>query len=349
MGTIFALPATLVYLILVKGVSALPPQKTASPVKIEDLRIFSGTANRPLATAVARRLGIELSPVRITHLPDSEIHVQIDELVRHQDIFLIQPCAAPVNDNFVELLLLIDAFRRASARRINVIIPYFPYARQDRMAKGREAISAKVVARSLEMVGASRVIYVDIHSLQIQGFFDIPVDPLTALPTLAAYFQDDPQFAADRAAIVSPDVGRARLAGKYAEQLGLPLVIMHKRRLGFSETKTATVVGNIEGRTAILIDDLVAGGSVLDQVPALVEAGAEPPVYLSITHPVLLPSALDRLNREEIAELVTTDTIDIPPEKQHPKIKMQSIAPLLAEVISRIHCGETISPLLRLL
>lgn len=317
------------------------------PAGIEDVRIFSGSANRPLAQAVAEHLGIALSPLTITHLADSEIHVQIDELVRHQDVFIIQPCSVPVNNNLVELLLLIDAFRRASARGINVVMPYFPYARQDRMAHGREAISAKVVARALETAGASRVIYVDIHTLQIQGFFDIPVDPLTAMPVLAEYFQDDPRFA--NAAIVSPDVGRARLASKYAEQLGLPLIVMQKRRLGFAEAKTLSVVGDIQGKTAIIIDDVVAGGSVLDQIQALFEAGAEPPAYFSISHPVLLPTALERLDREEIAELVTTDTILIPAEKRHPKIKVQSIAPLLADVISRIHCGETVSPLLRLL
>jgi ribose-phosphate pyrophosphokinase len=324
-------------------------RKLKAEAKIEDLRIFSGSANRPLALAIAGELGIDLSSLAVTHLPDSEIHVQIKELVRDQDIFLLQPCALPVNDNFVELLMLLDAFRRASARRINVVIPYFPYARQDRMARGREAISAKVVARTLENAGASRVIYVDIHALQIQGFFDIPVDPLTALPVLAEYFQNDRRFTAKRAVIVSPDVGRARLAGKYAEQLGLPLVIIHKRRLDFSETKTTTIVGDIKGKTPILIDDMIAGGSVLDQIPALLEAGAEPPVYLSITHPVLLPTAIERLDRDEIAELVTTDSIHIPPEKYHPKLRVQSIARLLAEVIYRIHCGETISPLLRLL
>lgn len=324
----------------------LPPQSGT----VEDLSIFSGTANRPLAEAICRQLGITLSPVKVTHLADTEIHVQVDQLVRHQDVFVVQPCAAPVNDNFMELLLLLDAFRRASARRINVVMPYFPYARQDRMAHGREAISAKLVARALEMAGASRVIYIDIHALQIQGFFDIPVDTLSAMPVLADYFQEDREkFSQERAVIVSPDVGRARLAGKYAEQLGLPLVIMHKRRLSFSETRAANVVGDIEGKTAILIDDLVAGGSVLDQIPALIEAGAEPPVYLSITHPVLLPSALKRLDRDEIAELVTTDTVHIPPERRHPKIRIQSVAPLLAEVISRIHCGQSVSPLLRLL
>jgi ribose-phosphate pyrophosphokinase len=315
----------------------------------EDLRVFSGTANLPLAKAIAKELGIELSAATVTYLPDGEIHVQIDELVRHQDIFLIQPCAVLVNDHLVELLLMIDACRRASARFINVVIPYYPYARQDRMAQGREAISAKVVARMLEEVGAGRVIYVDIHALQIQGFFDIPVDPLTAVPVLAEYFQDDPRFPRDQTVIVSPDVGRARMAGKYAEQLGLPLVVMHKRRLGFSETRTTTVVGDIQDKTAIIIDDMIAGGSVLDQIPALIEAGARSPVYLSITHPILLQTALDRLNRPEIAELVTTDTVYLPPEKQHPKIKVISIAPLLAEAISRIHSGQTVSPLLRLL
>lgn len=324
-------------------------QQSTSPVQIKDLKLFSGLANRPLAEAVAQHLGIELSSATITHLPDGEIHVQINELVRHQDIFLIQPCAAPVNDNFMELMLLIDAFRRASARYINLVIPYFPYARQDRMAHGREAISAKVIARALEMAGASRVIYVDIHALQIQGFFEIPVDPLTALPVLAQYFKGDPRFAPGKAAVVSPDLGRARLAGKYAEVLGLPLAVMHKRRLGFSETRTDTVVGDIVGKTAILVDDMIAGGSVLDQIPALIEAGAVPPVYLSVTHPVLLPTALQRLDRPEIAELITSDTIYLPPERRHPKIRVQTIAPLLAEIVSRIHYGQTISPLLWLL
>lgn len=312
----------------------------------EEIRLFSGSANRPLAEDIAAHLNIQLSSLTITHLPDGEIHIQIDELVRHQDVFVIQPGSTPVNDNLVELLLMLDAFRRASARRINVVIPYFPYARQDRMAHGREAISAKVVARVLEMAGASRVIYVDIHSLQIQGFFDIPVDPLTAMPVLAEYFQDDPRFS--DAVIVSPDVGRARLAGKYADQLHLPMVIMHKRRLGFGKTQTMAVVGDIQGKTPILIDDIVAGGSVLDQIPALFAAGAQSPCFLSITHPVLLPTALERLKQDEIAELITSDTIFLPPEKRHPKIKVQSIAPLLADAIRRIHFGETISPLLRL-
>jgi len=285
--------------------------------------------------------------VRITHLPDSEIHVQIEELVRHHDVFLIQPGSPPVNDNLVELLLLVDAFRRASVNSINAVVPYFPYARQDRMAHGREAVSAKVVARMLEEMGVSRVMFVDIHSLAIQGFFNIPVDPLTALPVLADYFKDDPRFT--NAAVVAPDVGRARLGGKYAEHLGLPLVIMHKRRTGFTSSVATHVVGDIAGKTPIVIDDLIAGGSILDQLPALIDAGATPPIYLAITHAVLLPTAIKRLDRPEIAELVVTDTIEITPEKQHPKLKVRSIAPELADAIDRIHSGRSIGPLVRLL
>jgi ribose-phosphate pyrophosphokinase len=312
-----------------------------------DIRVFSGTANRPLAEAVAQRLDIELSDVAITRLPDSEIHVEVRELVRHTDVFVVQPCSEPVNDHLVELLLLVDALRRASARQINLVIPYFPYARQDRMARGREAISAKVVARMLETSGASRVVYVDIHALQTQGFFDVPVDPLTAMPTLADYFADKERFA--NAAIVSPDLGRARLAGKYAQRLALPLVIVDKRRLSFSSSVTTGILGDIRGKVPIVIDDLIAGGSVLDQVDDLLEAGAESPVYLSITHPVLLPSALERLESPHIAELVTTDTVCVPPDKMHPKVRVQSVAPLLAEAIWRIHCGRTMGPLLQLL
>ncbi|RMF32742.1 MAG: ribose-phosphate diphosphokinase [Chloroflexi bacterium] len=311
-----------------------------------EMRIFAGSANRPLAEAVAHHLGQELGDVTITHLPDSEIHVQIEELVRHKDIFIIQPCSAPVNDHLMELLLLIDAFRRASVHSVTAVIPYFPYARQERMARGREAISAKVVVRMLEEMGVDRVIFVDIHSLAIQGFFNIPVDPLTAMPVLADYFKGDPRFA--NAAVVAPDVGRARLAGKYAEYLGLPLVVMHKRRTGFAETKATHVVGEIAGKVPIVIDDIIASGSVLDQLPALIEAGAEPPVYLSITHPVLLPTALARLNREVIGELVVTDTIHVPPERRHPKLHIVSVAPLLAEAIHRIYAGRSVSPLLRL-
>jgi ribose-phosphate pyrophosphokinase len=306
------------------------------------LRIFTGSAHPGLALEIADILQVPLGKSTTRHLPDSEIHVNIDEVVREQDIFLVQPCSVPVNDNLVELLLYLDAFRRASVHSVSVVIPYFPYARQDRMARGREAISARVVASLLENQGANRVIFVDIHNRAIQGFFNIPVDPLSAIPLLTKYFRK-PEF--ENAAIVSPDVGRAGLAGRYAEQLNLPLVVMHKRRMGISEVETTHVVGDIRGRRPVIIDDLMAGGSVLKQVDVLYEHGAEGKAYFSITHPVLLPSAIKLLDADDrIEKLVVTNTVPIPLEKHHPKIQVISIAPLLAEIIESIHEGVSISP-----
>jgi ribose-phosphate pyrophosphokinase len=308
------------------------------------LRIFAGTANRPLAEAAAKLLDTSLGKCTTTHLKDSEIHVMIDEVVRDQDVFIVQPCSAPVNDNLMELLLYVDAFRRASAHEITAVIPYYPYGRQERMAKGREAISAKVVATMLEAMGVSRVIYYDVHAPATQGFFEVPVDPLTALPVLADYFRK-PEFA--DAAIVSPDVGRAKFAGRYAEILGLPLVVMHKRRESESKVEVSHVVGDIGGKIPIIIDDVIAGGSVLDEVDKLIDAGARPEIYLAITHGVLLPSALKRLEDPRIKRLVVSDTICQPATiRDHPKITIVSVAKLLAEVIGRIHEGESISGLI---
>lgn len=305
------------------------------------LRIFSGSAHPELAAEIAQILNVPIGMSTTTHLPDSEIHVMIDEVVRDQDIFIVQPCSSPVNDNLVELLLYLDAFRRASAHSVSVVIPYFPYARQERMARGREAVSARVVVDMLEAQGARRVVYVDIHNRAIQGFFRIPVDPLSALPLLAGYFRS-PEY--HNAAIVSPDVGRAGMAGRYAELLNLPLVIMHKRRTSFSQTETTHVVGSIEGRRPIIIDDVMAGGSVLKQVDALYDSGAEGKACFAVTHPVLLPSALKRLDADDrIEKLVVTNTLVVPPEKRHPKIEVLSIGPMLADIIAHIYRGESIS------
>lgn len=305
------------------------------------LRIFSGSAHPLLAHEITDILRVPIGKSTTHRFDDSEIYVTIDEVVRDQDIFFIQPCCPPVNDHLMEVLLFLDAFRRASAHSISVVIPYYPYARQDRMARGREAISARVVANLLECQGAARVVFVDIHNPATQGFFNIPVDPLTALPLLANYFRK-PEFS--NAAIVSPDVGRASLAGKYAGILDLPLVIMHKRRSGFTDVRTTHIVGDIKGRRPIVVDDLMAGGSVLRQIDDLYQHGAEGKACFSITHPVLLPKALDILNKDErIEKLVVTNTIPLPPEKSSPKITVLSIAPLLAEIIDRIHEGVSIS------
>jgi ribose-phosphate pyrophosphokinase len=308
------------------------------------LRIFAGSANRPLAQAVAELSHTKLGKCTTTKLNDTETHVTIDEAVRDQDVFIIQPCSRPVNDNLMELMFYIDAFRRASAHEITAVIPYYPYGRQERMARGREAISAKVVATMLQSMGVGRVIYFDVHAPATQGFFDVPVDPLSALPVLAEFF-NRPEFA--DAAIVSPDVGRAKFAGRYAEILNLPHVVMHKRRENQTEIDVSHVVGDIQGKVPIVIDDVIAGGSVLKELDALFDAGARPEAYLAITHGVLLDSALQRLEDPRIKCLVITDTICQPPEiRNHPKIKVVSIAKLLADVIGRIHIGESISSLM---
>lgn len=310
-------------------------------MSVHPLRIFTGSAHPALAREIADILGVPLGKSTTRHLPDSEIHVTIDEVVRDQDIFLVQPCSVPVNENLIELLLYLDAFRRASAHSVSVVMPYFPYARQDRMARGREAISARVVANLIENQGANRVIFIDIHNRAIQGFFNIPVDPLSALPLLSNYFRK-PEFS--NATIVSPDVGRASLAGRYAQLLNLPLVVMHKRRTDVSTSVTTHVVGDIKGRQPIVIDDLIAGGSVLKQIDVLYEKGAEGKTFFSITHPVLLPSALETLNSDDrIEKLVVTNTIPVSPEKRGPKIEVLSIASLLAVIINSIHQGISIS------
>jgi ribose-phosphate pyrophosphokinase len=310
-------------------------------MSVYPMKLFSGSAHPDLAVEIAKLLHMPLGLATTKRLPDSEIHVTIDEVVRDQDVFLLQTCSQPVNENLMETLLLIDAFRRASAHSINLVVPYFPYARQDRMSKGREAISARVVANLLENQGVNRVIFVDIHNPAIQGFFNIPVDPLSALPTLANYFKR-PEF--KNAAIVSPDVGRAGMAGRYAERLNLPLVVMHKRRTSFQETRTTHVVGDIKGRRPIIVDDIIASGSVLRQIDMLYAQGAEGQAIFSITHPVLLQPALDILAQDDrIEKLVTTNTIPIAPEKLSSKIEVITIAPLLAEIIRRIHLGISIS------
>lgn len=310
------------------------------------LCIFAGTAHPDLAMEVASNLGVQLGRSKTTHFPDTEIHVMVEEVVRGKDVFLIQPCSMPVNDNLIELLLYLDAFRRASVHSVTAVIPYYPYARQERMAKGREAISARVVANLLETQGADRVIFVDIHASAVQGFFNIPVDPLSAIPILANYFKDK-NF--KNAAIVSPDVGRASIAGKYAELLNLPLVVMQKRRMGSNHVKTTHVVGNIKGRQPIVIDDLIASGSVISQLDVLYDHGAVGKTWFSITHPVLLPSAVSGIeNESRVGKVVVTNTIPVPPEKRHPKLEVLSIAPLLAEIINRIHNEISISPKLML-
>lgn len=314
-----------------------------------DFRLFAGRANPGLAKDIASILGVELGKISIGDFPNSETRVQIEESIRGTDSYIIQPTSEPANENLMELLISIDAMKRASAKQITAIIPYFGYARQDHKTTGREPISAKLVADLLTTAGASRVMAIDLHVPQIQGFFDIPMDHLTAVTTLTNYFREKN---IENGVVVAPDVGRAKLAEKYTDILRLPLAIMHKRRNGKDgqDVKFVELVGDVKDKTPIVIDDEIAtGGSIYEQAQALAEAGAKP-AYVSITHPVLVVPAIERLQHDSIREVVMTNTIPVSAEKEKligGKTKVLSIAPLLAEAILRVHQHRSVSQVFR--
>lgn len=259
-----------------------------------DLKIISGSANPGLSKEIAAILKVPLCDVRISRFADTETHVQIEESVRGKELFIIQPTCPPVNENLMELLITIDACKRASARQITAVVPYYGYARQDHKSTGREPISAKLVADLIATAGADRVVAVDLHAAPIQGFFNIPMDHLTAVPILASYFRKT-EF--KKAVIVSPDAGRTKLAEKYIDILQLPLAIMTKRRkgIGGKELELYSIMGNVNGKIAIIIDDVITSGSITRQAEMLIKAGAKE-VYLSITHPVLAGPAMEKLH-----------------------------------------------------
>ena len=306
------------------------------------MRIIAGRANPGLAREIADILGVPLCHTRVSTFPDSETHVQVEESVRGKDVFIVQPTCRPVNENLMELLITIDACRRASARQVTAITPYFGYARQDHKATGREPITAKLVADTITVAGASRVVAVDLHVPQIQGFFNIPMDHLTAVPILARYF-DRPEFR--NAVIVSPDVGRTKMAEKYTDILQIPMAVMTKRRkgVGGAEVEFFDIIGQVEGKTAIVIDDVMAGGSTTRVVADILEAGAAE-VYMAVTHPVLVGAAVERIRTCGLKQLVVTNTVPVPSEKRAGgMITVVSIAPLLARVIASIHESRSVS------
>jgi ribose-phosphate pyrophosphokinase len=307
------------------------------------MRLFSGRAHPELAKEIAGLLGVSLGQILVSTFPNSETLVQIEESVRGADIFIIQPTCHPANENLMELLIMLDAFKRASAGQITAVVPYYGYARQDRKATGREPISARLVADLLTTAGANRVVSVDLHVAQIQGFFSIPMDHLTAMTTIVHYIR---QKDLSRAIVVTPDVGRAKLAEKYASRLGLPMALMHKRRQGVGgrEVEVLEIVGDVRGKTPIVVDDEIAGGSIIQQAMALAQAGAEP-AYVAVTHGVLVGNALERLQHECIREVIVTNTVPVPAEKQErlPKLRVLSIAPLLARVIRNIENHKSVS------
>jgi len=274
--------------------------------------------------------------------PDGETQVKINENVRGADVFVIQSTCPPVNNNLMELLIMIDALRRASAKRITAVIPYYGYARQDRKVQPRVPISAKLVANLLVTSGADRVLAMDLHVTQIQGFFDIPVDHLFAAPVLIDYFREK---GISDFVVVSPDAGGVERARAFAKRLNAPLAIIDKRRTETNEAKVMHVVGDVKGKNAIVIDDMIdRAGSLWEAVRALKDHGAER-VFYGATHPVFSPPALERIEQADVEEVVVTNTIPVPQEKLLPKIKVLSVAELLGEAIARIHKEESVSSL----
>ena len=309
-----------------------------------NLKIFALSSNRPLAQKIADQVGVELGKVSVTQFSDGEIKINIDESIRGDHVYIVQSTSYPVNDNLMELLIMIDALRRASAKTINVVLPYYGYARQDRKAQSREPITAKLVANMITQAGADRVLTLDLHAAQIQGFFDIPVDHLLGAPLLANYFLEN-NFKDKDIVVVSPDHGGVTRARKLAEFLHAPSAIIDKRRPKANVAEVMNIIGDVKGKVAVLIDDMIdTAGTITLAAQAIQDAGALE-VYACCTHPVLSGPALDRLNASVIKEVVVTDSIQVPEEKTGGKIVQVSVDQLMAEAIKRIHENRSVSPL----
>lgn len=304
--------------------------------------IFSGSANPALSAAIARYLEKDLGKMTLTRFSDGEISVAIDENVRGKDVFVVQPTSPPVNENLMELLIMIDAFRRASAERITAVIPYFGYARQDRKDKPRVPITAKLVANLLTASGVNRGVTMDLHAPQIQGFFDIPVDHLFAAPITTAYFQNK---GIDNLVVVAPDVGSVKMARAFAKRLRADLAIVDKRRDGPDEVEVVNLIGKVKNKTAILVDDLISTGGTIVEAAHLLKKNGAVAVYASITHGVLSGNAINKIKKAPLEELVITDTIPLSPKKRIPMIKVLSVAEMLGETIKRIHLSSSVSSL----
>lgn len=307
------------------------------------MKLFSLNSNRALAEEIAKVIGVELGKNSVTRFSDGEIQINIEESIRGCDVFVIQSTSGPVNEHLMELLIMIDALKRASAKTINLVMPYYGYARQDRKARAREPITAKLVANLLETAGATRVITLDLHAPQIQGFFDIPIDHLMGVPILGEYFKTK-KFDKD-IVIVSPDHGGVTRARKLAERLKAPIAIIDKRRPRPNVAEVMNIVGNIDGKIAILIDDIIdTAGTITLAANALVENGAAE-VYACCTHPVLSGPAINRIENSNIKELVVTNSIALTEEKKIGKIHELSVAPLIGEAIIRVHEEQSVSTL----
>lgn len=310
----------------------------------KDIKIFAGNSHRELAEEIAEKIGLPLGEAVVGKFSDGEIKVNIGEVVRGSDVFVIQSTCHPVNDNLMELLIMIDALKRASAGRITAVIPYFGYARQDRKARARDPISAKLVANLITVAGADRVLTMDLHVPQLQGFFDIAVDHLLGVPILAEYFKQ--KFNSyDDVVIVSPDVGSVTRARKFAERLEAPIAIVDKRRPKSNECEVMNIIGEVANKKAILVDDLIdTAGTIVNAAEALYKQGAKE-IYACATHGVLSGPAIERIKNSMIKELVLLNTIPLTEEKKIDKIVSISVAPIFAEAIERIYGDMSLSSL----
>ena len=311
---------------------------------MNDLKVFSGRANPELAKRMCEYLDLPLGRLTIANFPDGEISCKIEEDVRGRDVFIVQPTCTPVNENLMELLIMIDSFKRASAERITAVIPYYGYARQDRKDEGRVPITAKLVADLLVRAGAGRVLAMDLHAHQIQGFFDVPVDHLYAAPVIDQYFRNL-GLDNDEVVVVSPDEGSIKRVLKHVAQLGGKLAIVDKRRLG-GITRQANLIGaSIENKVALIFDDMIStGSSICGAAQMVAESGARE-IYVAATHGIFCGPAIERLAKAPVKQIVITDTIPLTPERQLPTIKVLSVAPLLGETVKRIHRNESVSKL----
>jgi ribose-phosphate pyrophosphokinase len=306
-------------------------------------KIFSGSANRALAQDICKHIGVALGETKMQRFADGEVYFQLLENVRGADVFVVQPTCNPVDQHLVELLIMIDALKRASAGRITVVVPYYGYARQDRKDRPRVAISSKLVADLLTTAGANRALFMDLHAAQIQGFFNIPVDHMFASPVMVGYFRE---LNLPNLTVVSPDAGGVERARFFATKIGAPLAIVDKRRTDINVTEVMHVIGDVAGRTCLIIDDIVdTAGTLVKTVDALLAQGATQ-VYACASHPVLSGPAIERIAKSKLVELVVTDSIPLTEEAQKvPKIKVRSVAGLLAATIEGIHMETSVSSL----
>ena len=310
----------------------------------KEIKIFALNSNKPLAEKIADKVGVKLGKSDVKRFSDGEIQINIDESVRGKDVYLVQSTSAPVNDNLMELLIMIDAVKRASARSVNLVMPYYGYARQDRKTRAREPITAKLVADMLQKAGADRVLSLDLHAPQIQGFFDIPVDNLMGAPLLADYFLSH-DLEKD-AVVVSPDHGGVTRARKLAEFLKTPIAIVDKRRPKANVAEVMNIIGDAKGKRVILVDDMIdTAGTLCNAAEAIIEKGGAVDVTACATHAVLSGPAIDRIKKSPIKEVVLLDTVPIPEDKMLDKFTILPVAPVFAEAIERIYSDKPVSPI----